>query len=131
MVVGEETRFVVHNDLVPRQALTIRLTSGLGQRALLGNVTPGAKRTLRYRHPALQGSYRLVAEGNRGRSITSTPFALFAGARVTWSIQSNLVRVAAPGDLAESRAAGILPQAPVAAQRGLRPPLRPSVVDHP
>lgn len=88
-----EVIFQVHNDLNPPRALTVRLISQTGTRALLGSLTPGQTRSFRYRDAAYHGQYRLVAEGAAGGDVASTSFVLTPGTRVVWTVQTNSIRI--------------------------------------
>lgn len=92
-VQSPEVLFQVHNDLNPPRALTVRLVSQQGARALLGSLTPGQTKTLRYRDAAYHGQYRLVAEGGARGDITSSTFTLTPGLKVVWMLQGNTIRI--------------------------------------
>lgn len=92
-VASPEVVFEIHNDLNPPRALTVRLLAQTGPRTLLGSVSPGQTRTLRFRESAYHGQYRLVAEGGPRGEVTSTTFSLAPGERVVWRLQNNTIRI--------------------------------------
>lgn len=92
-VAGPEVIFEVHNDLNPARALTIRLVAQTGARSILGSVSPGQTRNLRFEDSAYHGLYRLVAEGGPWGDISSTSFSLAEGRRVIWMLQHNTIRI--------------------------------------
>jgi hypothetical protein len=93
----------VRNDMLPRADLTVRVVSDGGFRQLLGGVAPGATRTLRFQEPLYTGRYRLVGQRADGTEVTSLPFSLFAGARVTWTVRENRLSVGRSGSTPAAR----------------------------
>ena len=88
-------RVVVENRINPPQSLTVTITSDGGTRRVLGSAGPGRTTTLGFEHGAFGGeSYRLIAQTQSGDEIVSTPFRLFVGAEISWSLPRNGVTVA-------------------------------------
>jgi hypothetical protein len=83
----------VQNDLLPQADLTVHIVSDVGVRRILGGVGPGSTRTLRFNEASYGGQFRLVARRSDGSEITSTPFALYPGAVVTWTMRTNYLSV--------------------------------------
>jgi hypothetical protein len=81
---------LVENRINPPQSLTVSLTSDRGSRRMLGSVGPGRTITFSFDHGALGSeSYRLSAQTQSGDEIVSTPFRLFEGAELHWSLPRN------------------------------------------
>lgn len=89
---GEEALVVVENNLLPQRSVTVRAHSSTGARKLLGVISPGQTKTLRYREQAFNGSYFFVAEVDGGGTITSTGRTLDAGTRLVWALRNNSLR---------------------------------------
>lgn len=90
---AREVVFEIHNDFNPPRALTVRLVAQTGTRTILGSVSPGQTRSLRFEDSAYHGLYRLVAEGGPRGEVTSTTFSLSPGTRIVWSVQNNTIRI--------------------------------------
>lgn len=89
---GEEAFLVVENNLLPQRPVTIRAVASTGASKLLGVISPGSTRTLRYREQTFRGSYFFVAEIDGEGTIVSTSRTLDAGTRLAWSLRNNTLR---------------------------------------
>lgn len=96
-VQAPEVVLEVQNDLNPPRSVTIRLASQVGQRSLLGSLSPSQTQRFRHREAAYHGQYRLVAESGLQEDIVSTTFTLSPGARIVWRLQSNTIRTPSDG----------------------------------
>jgi hypothetical protein len=75
--------------------VTIYIARGSGTgRRLLGPVDGGEKRS--FTHDAATGTYVLVARAAGSADLVSDPFQVQPGARVSWILAQNQVRVAVP-----------------------------------
>jgi hypothetical protein len=93
---GEVVEVEVNNNLPLRTALTIYTLSDVGNRQLIGSVTPGSTSRLRFRATAITGNYRFVARvasQTQGDYLVSNAVALTGGETVTWEIRNNVVLV--------------------------------------
>ncbi len=86
----------ITNDLRPRTAITVRIISSSGKRTVLGIVSPGSTKTLRFEESFLESTYQLRAETTEGRHVTSRRFEIFANAAVHWTLSRNIIEVRIP-----------------------------------
>jgi len=94
---GETVEVEVNNNLPIRTPITVYAVSDLGNRQLIGNVSPGSTSRLRFRAAQITGNYRLVARvasQTQGDYLVSNPVALTGGETVTWEVRNNVVLVA-------------------------------------
>lgn len=84
---------IVQNDLIPRTPVTVRVVLDTGNRLLLGDVQPSRSRLFRFSNPSARSGMQLVAERAGGSQIVSSQFNAYPGDQVTWSVETNLVRV--------------------------------------
>jgi hypothetical protein len=93
---GEVVEVEVNNNLPLRTALTIYAVSDVGNRQLIGSVTPGSTSRLRFRATTITGNYRFVARESsqtHGDYLVSNAVALTGGETVSWEIRNNVVLV--------------------------------------
>ena len=94
---GETVEVEVNNDLPLRTPLTIYVLSDVGNRQLIGSVTPGSTSRLRFRAATITGNYRFVARVSsqtQGDYLVSNAVALTGGETVSWEIRNNVLLVA-------------------------------------
>jgi hypothetical protein len=94
---GETVEVEVNNDLPLRTPLTIYVLSDVGNRQMIGSVTPGSTSRLRFRAATITGNYRFVARVSsqtQGDYLVSNAVALTGGETVSWEILNNVLLVA-------------------------------------
>lgn len=84
---------VVRNNLMPPTLVTVRILSLAGTTRLLGSVPSGRSQSFAFDESLFEREYRLVAELGVGAEFLSQDFQLFEGARVVWSLNTNVVDV--------------------------------------
>jgi hypothetical protein len=85
----------VDNNLMQLSGVTVYITRNTGSgRRLLGPVESSQKRTFTY--DANTGTYLLTARRAGSPDLTSDPFQLQPGARVTWVLAQNQLLVTMP-----------------------------------
>ena len=82
-------RVEVLNNVSPARPLTIYAELSGGSKPLLGEVSPGATRTLDLN--LAEGEYRLVAGAADGTRIYSRTLQGSKGTRLRWDVQNNVV----------------------------------------
>jgi hypothetical protein len=82
---------VVRNNVKPPTLVTVRIFSLAGTTSLLGSVPSGQTRSFGFEESLFERSYRLEAEPGVGQLVRSQGFQLFEGARVVWSLNTNVV----------------------------------------
>ena len=90
---GGDTAIVVENNLVPSSAMSVYALPDQGGRRLIGSVSPGETRTLRFDVFGVGGQYRFVARTTGGSDLVSNPVTIEAGDTVRWSLASNIATV--------------------------------------
>lgn len=83
---------VVHNA-TPLTSPTVYIVPAAGVRQMLGVVSPSDTTVLRFRQPAVSGSYHLVGETTAGNPIASRPFGLPGVRMVEWAVSPDMVQV--------------------------------------
>jgi hypothetical protein len=83
----------VENNLTPRTAVTVRITSASATRVVLGIVSPGRSRTLQFEESFFESGYQLIAETTEGQTITSRVFQLYP----SWTLTHNTVAIGERG----------------------------------
>lgn len=83
----------VRNNLTPRTLVTVRIFSGSGTRTFLGAVAPGDTKSLTFREAMFESRYQLVATGEDGQEIRSRDFDMYLGARVVWTLKTNVLDI--------------------------------------
>jgi len=94
---GEIVDVEVNNDLAVPTPLTIYIVSDVGNRQMIGTVSPNRTTRLTYRAGVVTGNYRLVARvasQTQGDYLASNSVALTGGETVMWQLRNNVILIA-------------------------------------
>lgn len=83
----------VNNDLIPPTAITVHAnqTSGAGVRRRVGDVEPGATRTLTFAPGSFGGEFVFTARTTAGQEIVSNPIVITPPESLEWRLSANIL----------------------------------------